>query len=192
MKDWYACPDWCCSTFFEEKDHQTNSWSVQGRKIAQRGEGVTTMGGAVTRKRRSTEFPFAEALMSSLINFCRGIRNSSATDFCRAKTRNALQCCSACEAEEVECMLDFNGNVKPSWRKAAIKQDCNGDPFSCHFNKGRLERKYAINRKTLLKQHTAMRMLRSAMRMLRSVNMMLMVSMRTRMTGAESSGRKPV
>ena len=46
MKDWYACPDWCCSTFFEEKDHQTNSWSVQGRKIAQRGEGVTTMGGA--------------------------------------------------------------------------------------------------------------------------------------------------
>ena len=155
------------------------------RKRGQRGEGVTTMGGAVRRKRRSTELPFAEALMSSLINFCRGARNSSATNFFRAKTRNALQCCSACEAEEVECMLDFNGNVKPSWRKAAIKKDCNEDPFSCHLNKGRLERMNAINRKTLLKQHTVIRMLRSA-------NMMLMASMRTRMTGAESSGRKPV
>ena len=172
--------------------HHSNVGANDGEEKRTKGGGVTTMGGAVRRKRRSTEFPFAEALMSSLINFCRGARNSSATNFFRAKTHNALQCCSACEAEEVECRLDFNGNVKPSWRKAAIKKDCNEDPFSCHLNKGRLERMNAINRKTLLKQHTVMRMLRSVMRMLRSANMMLMASMRTRMTGAESSGRKPV
>ena len=102
----------------------------------------------------------------------------SSTDFCRSISHKMLA--RLARLRKWNTIQYFNGNVKPSWRKVQFKQDCNEETCGWHFNKGRLERMYAINRKTLLKQDTTVRMLMSA-------NMMLMVAMRTRMTGAELS-----